>query len=121
MYYCTYYVSPTIHCLLIAYCLPWMHICLAIMDMGPGSGPKAPKLQVAEGPGAARQGATAAAVRPGAIHQGAWREGGARTVLGHRRRRRCGARGEGGKRRRGRAGHKLGRGHTQRVDKAPTD
>ena len=37
-------------------------------------------------------------------------EGGARTALGHRRRRCCGAGGE----------DKLGKGHTQRLDKAPT-
>ena len=29
------------HCLSIAYCLPLMHICSAIINMGPGSGPRA--------------------------------------------------------------------------------
>ena len=34
----TYYILP-IDCLLIAYRLPLMPICSAIMDMGPGPGP----------------------------------------------------------------------------------
>ena len=42
--YITYYILP-IDCLLIAYWLPLMHICSAIMDMGPGPGPKAQKLR----------------------------------------------------------------------------
>ena len=33
-----------IDCILIAYRLPLMHICLAIMDMGPGPGTRAQKL-----------------------------------------------------------------------------
>ena len=39
----TYYILP-IDCLLIAYRLPLMPICSAIMDMGPGPGPRAQKL-----------------------------------------------------------------------------
>ena len=39
----TYYILP-IDCLSIAYRLPLMPICSAIMDMGPGPGPRAQKL-----------------------------------------------------------------------------
>ena len=35
-----------IDCWLIAYWLPLMHICSAIMDMGPGRGPRAQKLPI---------------------------------------------------------------------------